>query len=53
MPEGHPKTPDQQARNRKAVNWLRFWIEVLIAIVAFNVIAAIITWLFVLPRLKH
>jgi hypothetical protein len=56
MPEGKSQgqdgRPREQPRRRKAVNWLRFWIEVLIAMVVFNVIAALVTWLFILPKLK-
>jgi hypothetical protein len=56
MPEGKSQGQDgrsrEQPRRRKAVNWLRFWIEVLIAMVVFNVIAALVTWLFILPKLK-
>ena len=54
MPQGNQKAPSDLARRRRStMKWLRFWIEVLIAMVIFNIIAAIATWYFILPRLKH
>jgi hypothetical protein len=38
---------------RRGFNWAGFLIESAIAIVVFNVIAAVVTWYFILPRLKH
>jgi hypothetical protein len=33
------------------INWFRFWMRMLIAMLAFNVIAALITWFFIFPHL--
>jgi hypothetical protein len=33
------------------INWFRFWMRMLIAMLAFNVIAGVITWFFIFPHL--
>lgn len=50
--------PDETAkrgevRPKKGFNWAGFLIESAIAIAIFNIVAAIVTWYFILPRLKH
>jgi hypothetical protein len=42
-----------QTPRKKGFNWAGFLIESAIAIVVFNIIAAIVTWVFILPRLRH
>jgi|GEM_PF-2766524 len=32
-------------------NWFRFWVRVAIAVLVFNILAAIVTWYFIFPRL--
>ncbi len=32
-------------------NWFRFWVRVAVAALAFNVVAALVTWYFVFPKL--
>jgi hypothetical protein len=33
------------------MNWFRFWIQILIAMMVFNVIAGLVTWYFIFPHL--
>jgi hypothetical protein len=43
----------QGVPRKKGFDWAGFLIESAIAIVVFNIIAGIVTWYFILPRLKH
>lgn len=38
-------------RRVSAINWHRFWIQMAIAAVVFNIVAGIVTWYFIFPRL--
>jgi len=42
---GHPP------QRGKRVNWLRLWIQVGLAMLAFNIVAGFVTWYFLFPRL--
>ena len=33
------------------INWFRFWIQTLVAMMVFNVIAGLVTWYFIFPHL--
>jgi hypothetical protein len=47
-----PARPDaRQEREPGDVNWFRFWMQVLLAVVVFNVLAALVAWFFILPQL--
>jgi hypothetical protein len=35
----------------KGVNWSRFWMQMLIAVLVFNLIAGLVTWFFIFPKL--
>ena len=48
---GAPKVRRIGARNKGDVNWARFWMQMLVAMVVFNVVAGLITWYFIFPRL--
>jgi len=39
------------AGSGKGFNWFRFWVRSAIALLVFNVIAALVTWYFIFPRL--
>lgn len=41
----------QEATPRKEMNWFRFWMQMLVAMLVFNVIAGLVTWFFIFPRL--
>jgi len=36
---------------RRSINWFRFWMQMLVAMLVFNVIAGFVTWYFIFPRL--
>lgn len=40
-------------RPKPSFNWPKFLIESAIAIVIFNIIAGIVTYYYLIPRLKH
>ncbi len=42
-----PRSPAAPRR----MNWLRFWIQMGIAMVVFNIIAAVVTAVFIFPHL--
>ncbi len=44
-----PKTAG--AGSGKGFNWFRFWVRSAIALLVFNIIAALLTWYFIFPRL--
>jgi len=46
-------TKPTKAPPKRGFNWAGFLIESAIAIAIFNIVAAIVTWYFILPRLKH
>lgn len=52
---GTAELPAQPARAatpvRSGINWFRFWIQMLLAMMVFNVIAGLVTWYFIFPRL--
>lgn len=37
--------------NTGAFDWRRFWIRSLLAALAFNVVAALVTWFWIFPHL--
>ncbi len=45
------KAATPSATPRKGVNWFRFWMQMLIAVLVFNVIAGLVTWFFIFPKL--
>jgi hypothetical protein len=49
------QTPQQAGRERRYArrefDWLRFWIRTAIAVVAFNIVAGLVTWYLIFPRL--
>jgi hypothetical protein len=51
---GHPARSASQgpaARPTDGFNWFRFWMRVLVAMIAFNVLAGLLTWYVIFPRL--
>jgi hypothetical protein len=46
-----PQADHRISPERREFPWLRFWAQSVLAALAFNVIAAIVTWHFILPRL--
>jgi len=46
-------TRPAKAPRKRGFNWAGFLIESAIAIAIFNIVAGIVTWYFILPRLKH
>jgi hypothetical protein len=36
---------------RRRINWFRFWVQMLVAVLVFNVCAGAITWFFIFPHL--
>ncbi len=53
MDEARPQGSNSAQAGKRKFNWARFLIESAIAIAVFNIIAGIVTWYFILPRLKH
>ncbi len=45
--------PGAVSRRKTGFNWKSCLIESIIAIVVFDVLAWIVTWYFILPRLKR
>ncbi len=45
--------PRAASRRKTGFNWKSCLIESIIAIVVFDVLAWIVTWYFILPRLKR
>jgi len=43
----------QQSRHpqRPGINWFRFWMQMVLAAIAFNIVAGLVTWFFVFPHL--
>jgi hypothetical protein len=39
------------AQRRPGINWFRFWIQMLVAMMVFNVVAGLVTWYFIFPHL--
>ncbi|HXW65248.1 MAG TPA: hypothetical protein VEK74_09205 [Burkholderiaceae bacterium] len=39
------------AGQRKGINWFRFWMQMLVAVLVFNIIAGLVTWFFIFPKL--
>jgi len=39
------------AAQRKGINWFRFWMQMLVAVLVFNIIAGLVTWFFIFPKL--
>jgi hypothetical protein len=39
------------ARATDKINWYRFWVQMAIAALAFNVLAGLLTWYFIFPKL--
>ena len=36
---------------RKGINWFRFWVQMAIAALIFNIVAGLVTWFFIFPKL--
>jgi hypothetical protein len=55
--EGDMKASERSAASSErrqrhgGIDWKRFWIRMILAAVAFNVLAALVTWLVIFPRL--
>ena len=43
--------PVPPGRARAGINWLRFWLQMLAAMMVFNIIAGLVTWFFIFPHL--
>ena len=39
------------ATPRKGINWFRFWMQMLVAVLVFNILAGLVTWFFIFPKL--
>lgn len=39
------------ARPRSGINWFRFWMQMLVAMVVFNILAGLFTWYVLFPIL--
>jgi hypothetical protein len=48
---GDPLTLPATAPSKSSFNWFRFWTQMLAAMIAFNVVAGLITWYYIFPRL--
>jgi heme/copper-type cytochrome/quinol oxidase subunit 2 len=35
----------------RGINWFRFWMQMLVAMLVFNLIAGLVTWFFIFPHL--
>ena len=46
-----PRGNAAQRQTRTGVNWFRFWIQMLVAMMVFNIIAGLVTWYFIFPHL--
>ncbi len=45
-------TPGRASKRSSAkVNWYRFWVQMAIAALAFNILAGLVTWYFIFPKL--
>jgi len=36
---------------RRTMNWFRFWVQMAVAMLVFNIIAGLVTWFFIFPHL--
>ena len=50
-PGATPAGRSAEAPARSSVNWMRFWLQMLAAMMVFNIIAGLVTWYFIFPRL--
>ena len=39
------------ARGKSDINWFRFWMRMLVAMIVFNVVAGLFTWYVLFPKL--
>jgi hypothetical protein len=39
------------APRRSGINWFRFWIQMAVAMLVFNIVAGLATWYFIFPHL--
>lgn len=46
-----PSQDPQQNHPRPAFDWKRYWIRAALWALAFNIVAVLVTWLWILPRL--
>ncbi len=46
-----PAAPPARSLRGGGINWFRFWMQMLAAMLVFNVLAALVTWFFILPHL--
>jgi hypothetical protein len=47
-----PGAPSAAGAGRpRGINWFRFWMQMLAAMVVFNIIAGLVTWYYIFPRL--
>jgi len=53
MADDVERDPNPKSPRKKGFNWKSCLLESIIAIVLFDVIAWIVTWYFILPRLKR
>ncbi|HYA65282.1 MAG TPA: hypothetical protein VEE84_01240 [Burkholderiaceae bacterium] len=47
----HTRAAPRSGPPRKGINWFRFWMQMLVAMLIFNIIAGLVTWYFIFPRL--
>jgi len=45
------EAPSPASEPKRGINWFRFWMQMLLAMLAFNIIAGLVTWYFIFPRL--
>ena len=43
--------PARSAARKSGINWFRFWMQMLVALVFFNIVAGLVTWFFIFPKL--
>jgi hypothetical protein len=53
MADDVERDPTPESPSKQGFNWKSCLIETAIAIAIFDVIAGIVTWYFILPRLKR
>ncbi len=42
---------DPRKRVKSGMNWFRFWMQMLAAMIIFNIVAGLVTWYYIFPRL--
>jgi hypothetical protein len=47
----HGVEAGRRAPARSGFNWFRFWMQMLAAMIVFNIVAGLLTWYYIFPRL--